>query len=675
MTAGARPDAQALAGCGSEQLHLSGRIQAHGALVAADVEDRRITYASANTAELIGAPPHTLFDSPVMDIFSPAEQQRLEQAIEETGHRLSSLDLYRMDLATGYDGEADVSVHQVGGQIVLEIERAHGDGQVSLTPVLRASQAVGEAKTVPEIEAAVAIAVRALTGFDRAMVYLFHEDEHGEVVAEDLLPGLHRYLGHHFPANDIPMQARQIYTRTQSRYIPDVDEGDVAVLGSPRMAGTGLDLGQVALRSVSPFHIEYMRSMNTAASASFAMADDNRLTRLVSCISENPRTLTPARRRSCELVVLQAKLQVAAAEHIAGLNDAVSRESIRARLRAAMQSATSVAEGITSPLDDGLLELCQADGAAVSADGQYRSIGKAPSEEAVRRFAGEIRAQLSPGVAWVTNRLRRAAADSLGAAGCLFVELANSDDFVVWFRQDRPHQLRWLGDPSEHFDGVINPRKSFNTWLERVSGSSAPWTNANLEAAKLVAYDIEAAQLSRAQARLAYLGLHDALTGLPNRHYLISAMTSRLAEATQANPLAAIFIDLNHFKEVNDRFGHQAGDCVLREAAERIVEVTRARGDIVGRADVWDPPAGRLGGDEFVVALPGTDAAGAALAAGRIRRSLLEPIAIGPDLSVTISAAIGVAVAVEPEDPEQLLRRADAAMYADKRQRPETEPE
>ncbi len=78
MTAGANPSAQALAGCGSEQLHLSGRIQAHGALVAADLQDRRISYASANTSQLIGAPPNTLFDSPVTRIFAPDEQQRLE---------------------------------------------------------------------------------------------------------------------------------------------------------------------------------------------------------------------------------------------------------------------------------------------------------------------------------------------------------------------------------------------------------------------------------------------------------------------------------------------------------------------------------------------------------------------------------------------------------------------
>lgn len=584
----------------------------------------------------------------------------------QSGYRPSSPDLYGVRLAAASDGKVDVILHQVAGQIVIEIERAHGDDQTNLVPVLYASQEVGEATSVPEIEAAVASAVRALTGFDRVMVYRFHDDEHGEIVAEDRLPGLVRYLGHHFPASDIPLQARLIYTRKASRFIPDVDEGDVVVMASPRLAGTSLDLSQAALRSVSPFHLEYMRNMKTAASLSFAMAEGGRLTRLVSCTSEAPQSLSRSRRRSCELVVLQAKLQVSAAEQISRLNDAASRESIRARLGAAMENAPAISEGLTSASGD-LLELCHADGAAACADGQYRSIGAAPPEETVRRLAGEIRAARSPSSPWATDRWQQSTADSLGTAGCLFVALGAPDDFLLWFRRDRVQELRWLGDPHAHSAGLTNPRKSFDTWLEQVSGSSVPWTEADLQAARLLAYDVESAQLSRAQAKLAHLGLHDSLTGLANRRHLSSVMAAMLAGATPTDPVAAIFIDLDRFKDVNDKYGHEAGDCVLREAARRIAEATRARGGVVMRADAGYPPAVRLGGDEFLVLLPGADADGAALVANRVRQSLLEPIAVGPDLRLTISASIGVALAAEPEELHHLLSRADAAMYEDKR--------
>lgn len=666
MTAGANPSGQALPDCASEQLHLSGRIQAHGALIAADLQDRRITYASANTADRIGAAPDQLFDAPVTSIFSPDEHQRLEQAIEQSGYQPSSPDLYGVRLAADVHGKVDVILHQVAGQIVIEIERSHGDDQANLVPVLYSSQELGEATSVPEIEMAVARAVRSLTGFDRVMVYRFHDDEHGEIVAEDRLPGLVRYLGHHFPASDIPLQARHIYTRKASRYIPDVDEGDVAVVASPWLAGTGLDLSHAALRSVSPFHLEFMRNMDTAASVSFSMADAGRLTRLVSCTSEKPQWLSRSTRRACELLVLQAKLQVSAAEQISRLNDAARRESIRNRLRSAMQTAPDIAEGLTSASGD-LLKLCQAESAATCVDGQYRSIGTAPSEDAVRRIASEIRASRSPGSPWATDRLEKQTAHDLGAAGCLFVALSAPDDFVIWFRRDRLRQLRWLGDPRAHSVGLLNPRKSFDTWLEQVTGSSVPWTDADLRAARLLAYDVESAQLSRAQAQLAHLGMHDPLTGLPNRHHLSSVMAAMLAGASSSAPVAAIFIDLDRFKAVNDKYGHEAGDCVLREAARRIADVTRAGADVVIRAGADSPPAVRLGGDEFFVLLPGADAAGAALVAERIRQSLREPIAITPDLRLTIGASIGVALAAAPEELHHLLSRADAAMYRDKR--------
>lgn len=666
MNARAHPRAQALTDCASEQLHLSGRIQAHGALIAADLHDRRITFASANTHDLIGAAPDELFDASVTSIFSPEEQQRLEQAIEQSGYRPSSPDLYGVRLAAASNHKVDVILHQVAGQIVIEIERADGDDQANLTPVLYASQAISEANNVPDVESAAATAVRAMTGFDRVMVYRFHDDEHGEIVAEDRLPGLVRYLGHHFPASDIPPQARHIYTRKASRFIPDVDEGDVEVVASPRMAGTSLDLSHAALRSVSPFHLEFMRNMNTAASISFSMVEGGRLTRLVSCTSENPRWLPRSLRRSCELLVLQAKLQVCAAEQISRLHDAARRESVRTRLRTAMQTAPAIAEGLTSAPGD-LLTLCQAEGAAACADGQYRSIGAAASEDAVRGLAAEIRATRPPGSPWASDRLQQSTADSVGAAGCLFVALSAPDDFVVWFRRDRIQQLCWLGDPNAHSTGSLNPRKSFDTWLQRVTGSSVPWTDADLQAAQLLAYDIESAQLSRAQAQLAHLGLHDSLTGLLNRHHLSNVMAGTLAGASSRHPVAAIFIDLDRFKEVNDKYGHEAGDCVLREAARRIAEETRAGADVVIRADAGNPPAVRLGGDEFFVLLPGADAAGAALVAERIRRSLREPIAIRPDLRLTISASVGVALSAEPEELDQLLSRADAAMYEDKR--------
>ncbi|MCH9731339.1 MAG: diguanylate cyclase, partial [Actinomycetia bacterium] len=429
-------------------------------------------------------------------------------------------------------------------------------------------------------------------------------------------------------------------------------------------AGTTLDLSLASLRSVSPHHLEYLRNMDTAASVSFSMTDGDQLTRLVSCTSESPKGLPRATLRACELLVLQAKLQISAADRISSLNDAFERESIRARLRVSLQDASTVSEGLTSTPRD-VLELCGADGAAAYVSGEYRSIGTTPSEDAVRRLTGEIRDSKSPDKPWAANRLTKSSADSLGAAGCLLVTFGGPDDYLVWFRRRRPRQLRWLRDPRACATELIDPRKSIDTRLENIVDTSVPWSEADLLAAQLLTYEVNSALFAKVQAELAHLSQHDALTGLPNRRHLSHLMGAMLAGATPTNPIAAIFVDLNQFKDVNDEYGHDAGDHVLREAARRIAEITRAS-DVLGRADAPALPAGRIGGDEFVVLLPGADAATATLVVNRIRQSLLDPIAISPDLHLTIGAAMGVAVATEREAPQHLLRRADAAMYEDK---------
>lgn len=146
----------------------------------------------------------------------------------------------------------------------------------------------------------------------------------------------------------------------------------------------------------------------------------------------------------------------------------------------------------------------------------------------------------------------------------------------------------------------------------------------------------------------------DPLTGLYNRR----AWTERaraLDEAMRrrAQPLSVLFLDLDHFKKLNDRHGHEAGDTALRTLAAVMGEELREQ-DVIGR----------YGGEEFVVALPGADRAHALRVAERIRRRLQERRAASVDATQTVS--IGAATLHPDEDMRELLKRADAAMYAAK---------
>ena len=162
------------------------------------------------------------------------------------------------------------------------------------------------------------------------------------------------------------------------------------------------------------------------------------------------------------------------------------------------------------------------------------------------------------------------------------------------------------------------------------------------------------------RARLVRSGLTDTLTGWNNRRYLTSRLGEELARARRnASPLACLMIDVDHFKTVNDRFGHLIGDEVLREVAQRIEAQVRA-------SDV----AARYGGEEFVILLPGTGLTEAEPLAERIRSAVAgTPIQVASGDRLVLTVSIGLAAAQPQADSElklageHLLAQADVALY------------
>jgi diguanylate cyclase (GGDEF)-like protein len=160
-------------------------------------------------------------------------------------------------------------------------------------------------------------------------------------------------------------------------------------------------------------------------------------------------------------------------------------------------------------------------------------------------------------------------------------------------------------------------------------------------------------QLLRETAQSTHRALHDALTGLPNRALLNERLDQALV-GRGAVPVAVLILDLDRFKEVNDTLGHQYGDELLQQVAQRTRDIFR-EGDTVAR----------LAGDEFAVLLPDTSDVDALALAERLTDELHRSFVIG-NVTVDVEASVGVAVASDTDTPESLLRCADIAMYAAK---------
>jgi diguanylate cyclase (GGDEF)-like protein len=168
-----------------------------------------------------------------------------------------------------------------------------------------------------------------------------------------------------------------------------------------------------------------------------------------------------------------------------------------------------------------------------------------------------------------------------------------------------------------------------------------------------------AIERKNAEDRLAYLAQFDALTGLPNRHLFHDRLLKTMANARRTgHPMAVLFVDLDHFKLVNDTQGHSAGDKLLREAATRLTQCVRG-GDTVGR----------FGGDEFGAIISGLSRPGDA---GTVAQKVLDALALPFRLDAHetyVSASIGITLfPTDGDNPEALVMNADTAMYRAKEQ-------
>ena len=206
----------------------------------------------------------------------------------------------------------------------------------------------------------------------------------------------------------------------------------------------------------------------------------------------------------------------------------------------------------------------------------------------------------------------------------------------------------------EHFEAVI-ARKDGS--LVDLDVSEMPLKVGTQTVTLTLARDVT----ERRQARraLEHQALHDSLTGLPNRVLLHDRVDQAIRLAhRQHSPLALMILDVDHFKEVNDSYGHQAGDKLLELVGRRLIDVVRETDTVA-----------RLGGDEFAVVLLGADEAAAAVIAGKLLKALERPFEI-QGRALDVGASIGIATYPQHADSsETLLRRADIAMYVAKRSR------
>jgi two-component system, chemotaxis family, sensor kinase Cph1 len=535
--------------CDAEPIHTPGSIQPHGIMMIADGHSLLCVGEAGDVETFLG---RSSIGLQLGDILEGAALGRLST--------ISAGSVTVLGRVSGRGGMLNAVAYRSGDFVIVEMDRAE-ETAVEAVPFLvdldAASARFERSVSVAELCRNAAFTFRQLTGYDRIMIYQFLDDDAGVVVGESVTPDSHSFMNHHFPASDIPRQARALYIRNKVRVIPDIYYIPRPISSDHDLRH--IDLSDSTLRSVSPIHIQYLKNMGVGASASFSIIKDGVLWGLIACHHREARTIPLSTRMGCQALANALSRQIRAKEDAELL-----RERIRLRSQEDAVLAQLGPEGSLDELFKGsgsrLCQLLSADGFAAVQGRELYVHGKTPDNIDVRRLAEYIKipaSQQAYSTASLSTRWADATAFTDVASGLLAVTMSTEvPTILLWFRAEHIEVLKWAGNPHKDVAhdpaAVLTPRSSFEAWTESVRGKAKPWTHAEVESASRIVrlmLDYRNNQRLRELDRELTTSLRENQSLVTQKDYLLKEVNHRVQNSLQ---LVSAFLRLQARGATND---------------------------------------------------------------------------------------------------------------------------
>lgn len=680
--------------CAQEPIHLLGTVQPHGFLISVDIASERIVQVSSGIARHWPglARAEMLAGEPVFDwVERKAPQDKLELDALPDSQPMALPWRARFERtspgqAPGDPADWECLGHRSGGLAVLEwLPQATCAVQLqkqnhNFSDIAAVIGRLRHADKIDTFLDECASVVQNFADFDRVMVYRFLSDGCGEVVAERTAPGYEtKYLGLRFPASDLPAQARALYLTNRLRVLADVEAVPDTLVPLAAPSEAPLDQSHCMLRGLSPVHLSYLRNMGVRATLTMSIVMDGKLWGLIACHHHSPKVpphqIREGLRQVCELTAEVTNMRIETLCRLEAVARRLALNNMLGELHQALLLGDEIETVLRARLPE-LLKAFKADtlGVQIGALSFVSGPGRRPCP--AQRAANEVLALIdpasrAPGVLMMDDLLaapKRALACLPAAAGMLLAH--RFEENMIFCFATRPEvvqQVRWAGEPHKEVaelpDGQVRlePRRSFAEWQQSVKGRSAPWDAAEAEALQKLLHilsEINTLRINRTlHEKLHWRAHHDQLTGLFNRRTMEEEVTRRLEDGQF--DCALMLLDLDHFKEINDAYGHATGDQLLLQFGRRL-------GAVIRDCDLL----ARLGGDEFMLLfqMDHPEPAQALNFAERLHQTVITPFDInGKQLRMTASVGIAIPPA-HGRTVTDLLRRADLALYHAKAQ-------
>lgn len=484
-----------ISSCDREPIHTPAAIQPHGILIVLREADWHILQVSQNVGDFLGRAPKSLLNQPLSTILNEPQIQAIAQCLRsdfETVNPLQ-LDIKVQDQTHPFSS----IIHKSEEVVILELEIEDDQKPVSFFDfygfVKRPVSQLQQAHSLDDLCQLAVSMIQHISGFDRVMVYRFDEAGAGSVIAETKCEDMPAYLGLHYPATDIPKQAKYLYALNLLRLIPDVQYEPVPLIPAVPNDQLPLDMSLSTLRSVSPLHTEYLTNMGVRASMSISLKHNHDLWGLIACHHRTPRKLSYELRTVCEFLGQIISLELV---NLQENEDADLRLNIQATqadfVEILTQSGTLKEALLQTP--ERLLNLVGAGGSAFYEKGEITLFGQTPTREAVSSLGDWLGERFAENVMYQTDCLTRdyppAAQFAQTASGLLAIAISQVQQiYIVWFRPETVQTVYWAGNPNksveleENGQTRLSPRQSFDRWKETVHQKSRPWKPYEIEAA------------------------------------------------------------------------------------------------------------------------------------------------------------------------------------------------
>ena len=576
-----------LSGCDREPIHIPGSIQPHGILLVAEKTTLIVRHGAGDVERVFQLEQWA--GRPLAD-FLGQEVAGKAALVSKTAQKRAFVDTINASGAA----LLDVTAHIIDDYLLVEIEpraTAPRSSTELLGKIESASNALDQATTLKNLCDIAAVQFRELTGYDRVMVYRFLENGAGAVLAESRRDDLHSFLNHHFPGSDIPQQARALYIRNLLRVIPDVNY-EAAPLRPPWVDPVALDMSDSILRSVSPIHLQYLKNMGVAASASVSIVKDGVLWGLIACHNETPLPIAYDIRATCRTLASNLARQIKTREEAEAYRERLRLRGSQDDTIALLSRHGSLEEEIANHVDD-LSRLISCDGFAVLRGKELVLTGACPPEDDVRKLADWLIAKSVESV-FSTNRLIASyppAEQFEGVTAGVLAALLSVEErwLLVWFRAEEVQIVKWAGNPHKAVElkpgEILSPRASFEAWQETVHGHSRRWTMAEIEAAARFRQELLEFRQNRRLRELnrqltETVAEKDLL--LNQKQFLIGEVNHRVQNSLQ---IVSSFLSFQARESGDAAFGNAVEEARRRITAVSLLHRSLYRGDEIGVTD------------------------------------------------------------------------------------------